>query len=294
VMNASGVAGHGTELASHLDLAAMGAFVVKSLAPYEWAGNPAPRLVPATAGMLNAVGLQGPGIARWLAEDLPALRRAGVERVVVSIWGRTVEEYAAAAELLSASPAEVVAVEVNLSCPNLRGHAMFAQDPDATREVMTATERVGRPRWAKLTAAVTSIVDVARAAVDGGAQALTCVNTLLGMSVDLDRRRPSLGDPGSGGGLSGPAIHPVAVRAVHDVHRALPHVPIVGVGGIRTGRDAIELVMAGASAVQVGTAVFADPGAPLRVLAEMADWCERHDVSSTAELVGVACRLEVP
>jgi dihydroorotate dehydrogenase (NAD+) catalytic subunit len=294
VMTAAGTAGHGTELSAHLDLPALGAHVVKSLAPYPWDGNPAPRLHPTAAGMLNAVGLQGPGVAAWLADDVPALLTAGVRRIVVSIWGRTIDDYAAAAEMLAAAPPEVIAVEVNLSCPNLRGHAMFAQDPAASAEVMRATAAAARPRWAKLTAAVTSIADVASAAHDGGAEALVCVNTLLGMVIDVEARRPALGTStgaaGTGGGLSGPAIHPVAVRAVHDVHRALPHVPIVGVGGVRSGVDAVELLMAGASAVQVGTATFADPAAPTKVLAEIAEWCERHGVNTTAELVGAACR----
>jgi len=291
VMTASGTAGHGTELAPYLDLGALGAVVVKSLAAFPWAGNPAPRLHPTAAGMLNSVGLQGPGLAAWRAHELPALEATGA-RVVVSIWGRTVDEYAAAAALLADAPACVVAVEVNVSCPNTEEQGrMFAQSPAATRAVLEATAACRRPRWAKLTAAVTDVVEIAAAARDGGADAVTLVNTLLGMAIDPETRRRRLG--GGGGGLSGPAMHPVAVRAVWDVHAALPDLPIVGVGGVTSAPDAVELLLAGASAVQVGTATFADPRAPATVLAGLEHWCRRHGVAVT-ELVGAAHAGEVP
>jgi dihydroorotate dehydrogenase (NAD+) catalytic subunit len=267
VMTASGTAGYGTELAAYLDLSALGAVVTKSLAAYEWAGNPAPRLHPTAQGMLNAVGLQGPGIPYWLDHVLPDLLRTGAT-VVASIWGRSVEDYAAAADLLAAAPSEVVAVEVNLSCPNLEGrNAIFAHDAELSARVLAATAGCGRPRWAKLSANTDRIVDVAGAVTAAGAEAVTCINTLLGLAYDPRTRRPVLG--AGGGGLSGPAIHPVAVRAVHDVHAAHPDVPIVGVGGVASGWDATELLLAGATAVQVGTATFADPRAPARVLAEL-------------------------
>ena len=267
VMTASGTAGYGTELAGYLDLSALGAVVVKSLAAYEWAGNPAPRLHPTPKGMLNAVGLQGPGVPYWLDHVLPDLLATGAT-VVASIWGRSVDDYAQAAEMLAAAPAGVVAVEVNLSCPNLEGrHAIFAHDPELSAEVIAATAVCGRPRWAKLSANTDRIVDVAGAVAAAGAEAVTCINTLLGLAYDPETRQPALGV--GGGGLSGPAIHPVAVRAVHDVHAAHPDLPIVGVGGVATGWDATELLLAGAVAVQVGTATFADPRAPARVLAEL-------------------------
>jgi dihydroorotate dehydrogenase (NAD+) catalytic subunit len=184
---------------------------------------------------------------------------------VASIWGRSVADFAAAAELLAAAPPEVVAVEVNLSCPNLEGrNAIFAHDLELSAAVIGATAACGRPRWAKLSANTDRIVDVAGAVARAGAEAVTCINTLLGLAYDPATRRPALG--AGGGGLSGPAIHPVAVRAVHDVHAAHPDVPIIGVGGVRTGWDATELLLAGATAVQVGTATFADPRAPLKVL----------------------------
>ena len=267
VMTASGTAGYGTELARYFDLSALGAIVVKSLAAYEWAGNPAPRLHPTPQGMLNAVGLQGPGIPYWLDHALPDLLRARAT-VVASIWGRTVDDYARAAELLRDAPAEVVAVEVNLSCPNLEGRAsIFAHDPELSAAVIAATAPCGRPRWAKLSPNTDRIVDIAKAVAAAGADAVTCINTLLGLVYDPVTERPALGV--GGGGLSGPAIHPVAVRIVHDVHAALPDLPIVGVGGVASGWDAKELLLAGASAVQVGTATFADPRAPRRVLRQL-------------------------
>jgi dihydroorotate dehydrogenase (NAD+) catalytic subunit len=267
VMTASGTAGYGTELAAYMDLSALGAVVVKSLAAYAWQGNPAPRLHPTPQGMLNAVGLQGPGIPHWLEHVLPDLLATGAT-VVASSWGRSVEDYAAAADLLAAAPDGVVAVEVNLSCPNLEGRqAIFAHDAELSAAVIGATAGCGRPRWAKLSANTDRIVDVAAAVAAAGADAVTCINTLLGLAYDPRTRRPVLG--AGGGGLSGPAIHPVAVRAVHDVHAAHPELPIIGVGGIGSGWDATELLLAGATAVQVGTATFADPRAPARVLDEL-------------------------
>jgi len=272
VMTASGTAGYGTELSRYVDLGSLGAVVVKSLAAFEWPGNPAPRLTPAGTGMLNAVGLQGPGVARWMAEVLPGLLATGAT-VVASIWGRTVEEYACAAELLAGAPAAVVAVELNLSCPNLEHRdgdvrtSIFAHDPELSARVVEATAACGRARWAKLSANTDRVVEVAAAVRDAGAEAVTCINTLLGLVYDPTTRRPALG--AGGGGLSGAPIHPVAVRTVHDVHAALPDLPIVGVGGVASAWDAEEFLLAGASAVQVGTATFADPRAALKVLAAL-------------------------
>ena len=286
VMTASGTAGHGDELARYVDLSSLGAVVVKSLAAEPWPGNPAPRVHETQGGMLNSVGLQGPGVEVWLRDELPPLLATGAT-VVASIWGRTVDEYAAAAALLADAPPQVVAVEVNLSCPNLHhGRAMFAQLPDTAAEAVAATAACGRPRWAKLTPMVADLVPIAAAVRDAGADAVTLVNTALGLAIDTDTRLLRLG--GGGGGLSGPAIHPIAVRAVHDVHVALPDLAIVGVGGVTRGVDAVELIMAGASAVQVGTATFADPRSVGRVAADVATWCRRHGVAHITELIGVA------
>lgn len=284
VMTASGTSGHGAELASYMDLASLGAVVVKSLAPGPWAGNAAPRVHETAAGMLNAVGLQGPGVATWLADDLPSLLATGA-RVVASIWGRTVAEFERAAGLLADAPGQVVAVEVNLSCPNVEARAdIFAHSTSATEEVMAATAGCGRPRWAKLSPNVTDVVAIAEAAQRGGAEAVTLVNTVMGMAIDPATRRYRLGN--GGGGVSGPAIHPIAVRMVHDVARALPGLPIVGVGGVVDAETAVEMLVAGASAVQVGTATFADPRAAARVLQGVVDWCHRHRVNDVADLIG--------
>lgn len=284
VLTASGTAGHSDELAAYVDLSRLGAVVVKSLSAEPWPGNPAPRVHQTAAGMINSVGLQGPGVPTWLERDLPPLVATGA-RVVASIWGRSVDDYARAAEALSSAPADVVAVEVNLSCPNLDGGAhLFAHDPDATAEVLRVTAGVGRPRWAKLSPNTDRLVQVAGSAAEAGADAVTLVNTVMGMVIDVERRRPLLG--GGGGGVSGPAIHPVAVRAVHDVHHALPDLPILGVGGVATAVDAVELLLAGASAVQVGTATFADPRSVLHVLDGLEAWCRRHGVARVSELTG--------
>lgn len=288
VMTAAGTAGHGAELGAYVDLASLGAVVVKSLSPGPWPGNPAPRVHPVAGGMLNSVGLQGPGVAAWLADDLPALEAAGAT-VVASIWGRTVEEYARAAAMLASSPACVVAVEVNVSCPNTEDRdAMFAHSADATAAVVAAASCCGRPLWAKLSPNTPDLGAVAGAALGAGAEALTLVNTLTGLAIDLRTRQPALG--AGRGGLSGPALHPVAVRAVYECRSAYPGCAIVGVGGVSGALDAIELIMAGANAIQVGTATLADPRAPARVLADLARWCARNGVADVAELTGCAQR----
>ncbi len=289
VMTASGTAGHADELNAYFPLASLGAVVVKSLSVEPWPGNPAPRVHQTAMGMLNSVGLQGPGVEAWIAEDLPRLVVAGAT-VVVSIWGQRVEDFAKAASALSGVPG-IAALEVNVSCPNLEDRRrMFAHSPTATAEVVAAVGEgcPGIPRWAKLSPTVADLAEVAGAALGAGAEAVTLVNTVLAMAIDVEDRRPLLGSGPLGGGLSGPAVHPVAVRAVFDVRAAHPGAAIIGVGGIMTGTDAIELVMAGADAVQVGTATFRDPRAPSRVLAQMETWCSRHGVRSIRDLQGVA------
>jgi dihydroorotate dehydrogenase (NAD+) catalytic subunit len=236
--------------------------------------------------MLNAVGLQGRGVAHWLAHELPPLLDLGA-RVVASIWGRSVDDFRRAADLLGEAPSDVVAVEVNLSCPNLEGRAgIFAHDPDLSAAVIAATDGCGRPRWAKLSPNTDRVVAVAGAVHEAGAEAVTLVNTLLGMVIDTETLRPALG--AGGGGLSGRGIHPVAVRVVHDVAAALPSLPIVGVGGVSDGWDAIELVLAGAAAVEVGTATFAEPRAAARIAGEMADWASARGIARLADLVRAA------
>jgi dihydroorotate dehydrogenase (NAD+) catalytic subunit len=286
IMTASGTSGHGAELAPYLDLGSLGAVVVKSLSAEPYPGNPAPRLHGTTAGMLNSVGLQGPGVETWLERDLPPLLSTGA-KVVASIWGQRVDDFAKAGTMLAQAPPQVVAIEVNVSCPNLEDRSrMFAHSPSATAEAVSASAAGGRPRWAKLSPNVADLCEIAGAALDAGAESLTLINTLLGMAIDPETRLPRLG--AGGGGLSGAAIHPIAVRAVHDCRAAFPAASIVGVGGVTRGTDAIELVLAGAGAVQVGTATFADPRAPARVLAEVERWCGAHQVTRITELIGAA------
>ena len=290
VMTASGTAGHGAELAAYVDLSALGAVVVKSVSAEPWPGNPPLRVTEVRGGMLNSVGLQGPGVEAWLEHDLPPLLATGA-RVVASIWGRSVADYEKAATMLADAPPQVVAVEVNLSCPNTEAKRdLFAHSETATADAIAATSGCRRPRWAKLSPNVTDLAPIAAAAHHAGAEAVTLVNTVMGMAIDPDTGEYRLGSGERGGGLSGAAIHPVAVRAVHDVHAALPELPIVGVGGISTGEDAAELILAGASAVQVGTATFADPRAPRQVLDGLAAWAARTHRPTLAEAVGDAHR----
>jgi dihydroorotate dehydrogenase (NAD+) catalytic subunit len=289
VMTASGTAGHADELEAYGPLAALGAVVVKSLSVGPWPGNPAPRVHQAGSGMVNSVGLQGPGIEAWARDHLPHLVAAGA-RTVVSIWGERVDEYAEAARLL-AGVEGLTAIEVNVSCPNIedRRH-MFAHSATATAEVLSAVAANGPavPLWAKLSPTVSDLADVAGAALSHGAEAVTLINTALAMVIDLETRAPVLGSGPAGGGLSGPSIHPIAVRAVFDVRAAHPDATIIGVGGVMSGRNAIELLMAGADAVQVGTATFRDPRAAWRVLDEIGAWCVAHGVRSVRTLRGAA------
>lgn len=286
VMTASGTAGHGDELEPYFPLSSLGAVVVKSIAPGPWPGNPAPRVHETPSGMLNSVGLQGPGVEAWVRDDLPRLVAAGA-RVVVSIWGQRVADYAEAAARLSAVEG-LTAIEVNVSCPNVEDRRrMFAHSATATAEVLAAVHQANPlPLWAKLSPNVADLAEIAAAAIGAGADAVTLINTVLAMTIDVEARRPLLG--AGGGGLSGAAIHPVAVRAVYDVRCALPDAAIIGVGGVTTGADAIELMMAGANGIQVGTATFRDPRAPRRILEEMESWCARRGIRTMSELIGVA------
>jgi dihydroorotate dehydrogenase (NAD+) catalytic subunit len=234
--------------------------------------------------MLNAVGLAGPGVEAWRATYLPALLQRGAT-VVGSIWGRTADEFGDAAAAMAG--ASIAALEVNASCPNLESRSsIFAHSTTATAAVVEAAKVAGVPLWVKLSPNTPDLVAIAEAALAAGADALVLVNTVLGLSIDVHTRRPSLGN--GGGGMSGPGIFPVALRAVYECHRAFPDVPIVGVGGISSGEDAIAMVMAGASAIEVGTATFANPRAPWRIQKEAAAWMKANKVSSVSELRGVA------
>jgi dihydroorotate dehydrogenase (NAD+) catalytic subunit len=282
VLAASGCFGFGRELAGWLDLAKVGAVVTKSVSLEPRRGRRTPRMAETPAGMLNAIGLQNPGVEAFCAGDLPFLAGAGAT-VVASLVGRSPGEFARLAARLAGEDA-VHLLELNLSCPNVehRGE-VFAADPAAAAEVVGAVKAAaGQPVLAKLTADVTDLVAVAEAVVDAGADGLTLINTLLGMAVDVKRRRPKLA--AVTGGLSGPAIRPVAVRCVWQVAGALPGVPIVGTGGVATAEDAAELLLVGATAVAVGTASFVNPRAVVEVAAGLERYLAAQGVGSPAEL----------
>jgi dihydroorotate dehydrogenase (NAD+) catalytic subunit len=288
ILTASGCAGAGRELAQFFDISKIGAVVTKSVMLAPRAGRPTPRMAETPSGMLNSIGLQGPGIDAFLQRDLPWLLSHGA-RAVVSIAGGTVEEFGELAGRLS-DAAGLTAIEVNISCPNVehRGQ-VFACDPDASAAVIEAVR--GRasydiPVFAKLSPDVTDIVAIARACVAAGADGLSMINTLLGMTIDMETLRPVLA--GLTGGLSGPAIRPIAVRCIWQVREALPDVPIIGMGGVKTGQDALELILAGASMVSVGTAIFHDPSACARILRELDGELASRGVERLGEVVGLA------
>lgn len=287
VVAASGTFGTGLEMTSYVDPASLGAVTVKSLSANPWAGNASPRLTPTPAGMLNSVGLQNPGVKQWMASILPGLRDAGAT-VIASIWGRSIDEFAEAARLMSLADG-VAALEINLSCPNLESSSeMFAHSAAATSGVVDAVAREfsgsGRPIIAKLSPNTIELIRIAQAAVEAGAAALTLVNTVIGMRIDPETRRPKLARSPSG--LSGPAIRPIAVKCVYEVATALPGVPIIGTGGVSDGSSAIEMMLAGANCVGVGTATFYDPRATTKIVDAIRRWCASHDIDRVAELTG--------
>lgn len=290
VMTAAGCGGR--ELAPFLDLAGLGAVVSRSVLLDARSGNPTPRLVSTPSGVLSSVGLQGPGIDGFLATELPWLAQRRV-RTVVSVAGTSLAEYGELARRVGNSPG-VTAVEVNLACTGREHDARpFGSDPYQTGKVLSVVRRDvprGIPVLAKLSPDADRIVDVASAAVEAGADGLVLVNPPLGLSLDPATLRPALG--GTTGGLSGPAIRPLALRCVWEVHRALPEVPIVGVGGIRTGFDALEFLLAGALAVQVGSITFHDPSAPSRVLTELGDELAGRGIERVADVIGRGHRPE--
>ncbi|MFC1407695.1 dihydroorotate dehydrogenase [Streptacidiphilus sp. N1-12] len=296
VTTASGCAGYGRELAKFLPLTELGSITTKTIMPYPRAGRPTPRMAETPSGMLNSIGLQGSGIEHFVEQELPWLAERGV-RVLVSVAGERVEEFAETAQALRGRPG-VVGIEANISCPNVANRGLvFACNPATSYDVIAAIREVsdpGLPLYAKLTPDVTSITEIAAACVRAGADGLSMINTLLGMAIDTTTLRPSLaaGELGDGtGGLSGPAIRPVAVRCVYQVHAAMragvmPMVPILGMGGIRTGLDALEFVLAGASGVAVGTTVFNDPSAPLRVLGELRQALAERGFAALTDAIG--------
>jgi len=292
IFTASGCASSGKELAQFFPLNEIGAVVTKSVMNKPRYGRPTPRMAETPSGMLNSIGLQGPGIDAFLAKDVPWLVEQR-SRVIVSIAGETVEEYATLARKVR-SVAGISALEVNISCPNVENRGLvFACDPEASRRVIDGVRKtIGGeiPIIAKLSPDVTNLPAIAQGVVEAGADCLALINTVLGMVINLDSMRPHLG--GKTGGLSGPAIKPVAVRAIYQVHSALPQVPILGMGGVASGRDALELILAGASGVSVGTASFGNPHAVIDIQSELRELLITKGFPSLKSAIGYAHRQE--
>ncbi|CAB4704514.1 unannotated protein [freshwater metagenome] len=290
LFTASGCASSGRELAQFFPLKSIGAVVTKSIMLKPRLGRPTPRMSETPSGMLNSIGLQGPGIDAFIANDIPWLVENNA-RVIVSIAGETVEEYATLARRLRSVPG-ISALEVNISCPNVENRGLvFACDLDSSRAVIDGVRRIiggDLPIIAKLSPDVTDIVSIAKGVVDAGADGVALINTLLGMVINIDTMRPHLG--GKTGGLSGPAIRPVAVRAIYQVHEAIPKLPILGMGGVRSGRDALEMILAGASGVSVGTASFGNPHAIIDVQTELERLLLERGFDSLRSAVGFAHR----
>jgi len=281
----SGCYGSGEEYSPFIDLGRIGAVVLKSVTRQPRLGNVGPRLVPTPSGMLNAIGLQNPGIDYYLEHEVHKFAERPC-KVIGSVAGFSLEDYVEVAERLTARD-EIDALEVNISCPNVASEGeTFACNPKLTAQVVNAVRKVVRkPLIVKLSPNVTDIASIAREAEAAGADALAVINTVRGMAIDVDRRTPRLGNVT--GGLSGPAIRPIAVLAVYEVARAV-RVPIVGQGGIETTRDALEFFLAGASAISIGTANFTDPRIPSRIVAELEDYLREQDLASLSEIVGKA------
>jgi dihydroorotate dehydrogenase (NAD+) catalytic subunit len=293
IFTASGCASSGKELAQFFPLNSIGAVVTKSVMSKPRHGRPTPRMAETPSGMLNSIGLQGPGIDAFLTHDVPWLLEQKA-RVVVSIAGETIEEYSTLARKLR-SVSGLSAVEVNISCPNVENRGLvFACDPDASRRVIDGVRKtIGGelPIIAKLSPDVTNLPEIAKGVVDAGADALALINTVLGMVINLDTMKPHLG--GKTGGLSGPAIRPVAVRAIYQVHAALPATPILGMGGVSSGRDALELILAGASGVSIGTASFGNPTALIKIQNELRDLLAARGFATLKDAIGFAHRDEI-
>lgn len=286
VMTASGTFGYGKEYADFFPLEKLGAIVVKGICEKPCHGNPTPRIAEVTSGMLNAIGLQGPGVKKFLhdPEYMPFLRTVKTA-VIVNIWGKSIEEYAHVAAALDQESEGIAALEINISCPNIKeGGIAFGTDLKLANKVVSAVRNATKlPLITKLSPNVSSIPDFAKAVRDAGTDMISLINTIPGMSIDIETRKPRIAN--IRGGLSGPAIKPIAVRMVYEAATAVD-IPIIGMGGIQTAEDAIEFLLAGASAIAVGTAIFSDPMAPLKIIDGIEKYLNRHECSSVKEITG--------
>lgn len=287
VVTASGTFGYGEEYCGLVDFSRIGAITVKGVSPFRSDGNPMPRTVEVFGGMLNAIGLQNPGIDAFIENPhyLPYLRTLDC-KVIVNIWGRSIEQYAEVAARLEAEKAGIAALEINISCPNVKaGGIAFGTDPALAAQVVAAVRKeTTLPLITKLSPNVTRIADFAEAVADAGSDMVSLINTLTGLSIDIEKRRSRLAN--FTGGYSGPAVKPIALRMVHEVHKRLPSLPILGMGGVCNAVDMLEFMMAGATAVAVGTAIFSDPLCLHRIPEEMNQWLDAHGVKSVSEIIG--------
>ena len=286
VMTASGTFGYGVEYDEFFPISELGAVVVKGIAPLPVHGNPTPRIAETVSGMLNAVGLQGPGVDNFLHDPhyLPYLRKAGAT-TIVNMWGKKVEDYAYVAERLEKEKDGIAALEINVSCPNIKeGGISFGTNTESMKSVISAVRKATTiPLITKLSPNVTRVADFAKAAEDAGSDMISLINTIPAMAIDVETRRPKLANVT--GGLSGPCVKPVAIKMVYEASQAVK-IPVIGMGGIMNGLDAAEFLLAGASAVAVGTAIFADPYAPVRVIRELNEYLDRHGIKQVSDLGG--------
>lgn len=282
VMTASGTFGSGAEFSEFYDLGALGAVVTKGVANVPWPGNPTPRIAETRSGMLNAIGLQNPGIDVFVKRDIPFLKKYDT-KIIVNVCGRTTEDYCEVVDRLAEQPVDML--EINISCPNVKhGGIAFGQDPKAVEAITKAVkERAKQPIIMKLSPNVTDIAEMARAAEAGGADVISLINTITGMKIDVNRRKFVLAN--KTGGMSGPAVKPVALRMVYQVAQAVK-VPVIGMGGISTAEDALEFILAGATAVSVGTANFADPQATVKIIDGIEAYMKAQGVADIHELIG--------
>lgn len=283
VTTASGTFGSGAEFSEYVDLNQLGAVTTKGVANVPWPGNPAPRVAEVCGGMMNAIGLQNPGIDLFCERDIPFLRQYDT-KIIVNVCGRSEKDYCQVVERLAEEDVDML--EINISCPNVKeGGIAFGQNPKAAEEITRAVKKYAKqPVIMKLSPNVTDIGEMARAAEAGGADALSLINTLTGMKIDIHRRTFALAN--KTGGVSGPAIHPIAVRMVYQVSRAV-QIPVIGMGGIQCAEDAVEMILAGASAVSVGTANFHNPAVSMEIAKGIREYMERYGFETVADMVGI-------